>query len=316
MISMRNLSQVIKKELLYQLYSKKVAILLLILVSLCVVHLVGLFNGVVSSYNMYQRTENMYIEQGIDIIESLQAENNIVVDGNTTFTDNPLKEDFVNLAISIQNLKSNNVIANTLEYITFVFCTLIFGIYASHIATYDFKYKTHKSMSVHYEQNEIVIGKLLSIIIVMVSTLAIALLFTFFASFAVNIMIKNTVPVENFTIDIFNYQHTLLSQCSFVFAVLSFYIVVGFSMAYILKSMVIPSITLLLYTLLLPILGAYDFRNVISHFSHSLFSFTARFNMFKPEPIDNLLGILILVGSASILFGLLLIIANKRSSYD
>ena len=79
------------------------------------------------------------IYKGIDIIEALQADNNITVDGNTTFTDNPLKEDFVNLAISIQNLKPNNVIANTLEYITFVFCTLVFGIYASHIATYDYK---------------------------------------------------------------------------------------------------------------------------------------------------------------------------------
>ena len=143
MKSINNILQVANKELYYQWHSKKIVILVFILLVISTSHLIGLHNRVISSHNRYQRTEMAYKENGIDIVEALQEPNNIYVEDNSKITSNPLKDDFISLAIAIQNLKPRNIISNTLEYLVFVFCTLIFGIYAAYVATYDFKYKTY-----------------------------------------------------------------------------------------------------------------------------------------------------------------------------
>lgn len=316
MISTKNILIVIKRELFYQWYSKKILMILLILLALVATHLLGLHNAIVSNYNMYKITEQSYINDGISILEALRQDNLIYVDGNISVSNNPIKNSFINLSISIQNLNSSNILSNTLEYIVFVFCTLIFGIYASYIATYDFKYKTYKFISTRYNQIEIIIGKIISAIIIMVITIGVALLITYISSFLVYSIVQNKVPINQFTIEIFNYENSLPSQLLLTFLVLVFYIIMGFSIGFILKNMVFPTIVLLLYGLIIPILGAYDFRNIFSYFAHSVFSFNGRFNMFAPMPINNVVGIaIILLTSILILFSIFIVI-NKRSAYN
>lgn len=315
MKSINNILQVANKELYYQWHSKKIVILVFILLVISTSHLIGLHNRVISSHNRYQRTEMAYKENGIDIVEALQEPNNIYVEDNSKITSNPLKDDFISLAIAIQNLKPRNIISNTLEYLVFVFCTLIFGIYAAYVATYDFKYKTYKFVSVGNNQRDIVLGKLLSVIAVMIGTMSFILIFTFIGSLVVNPIVAAKVPVKNFTIDIFNYEHGIIPQLILSFIVMLFYVIVGFSLGFILKSMVIPTIGLLLYGLLIPVLGAYDFRNIFSYFSYQVFTFTARFVMFEPIPINGMIGILLTLATVVCLFVLLFTVAGKRSAY-
>lgn len=103
---------------------------MVVILTLCIIHLIGLHNNVESSYNRYLNTEQWYIQNGIDTIEALESDNNVVIEGASKTTDNPLKDDYITLSIAIQNLKPQNVIGNTLEYLVFTLCTLIFGIYA------------------------------------------------------------------------------------------------------------------------------------------------------------------------------------------
>ncbi|NLK97652.1 hypothetical protein [Defluviitalea saccharophila] len=316
MKSINNILQVANKELYYQWCSKKIAILLFILLFLSIFHLIGLHNRVITSYNRYQRTEMTYRENGIDIVKALEQPNNVYVENNSKITSNPLKDDFISLAIAIQSLKPRNIISNTLEYLVFVFCTLIFGIYAAYVATYDFRFKTYKFVSVGDNQRDIILGKLLSVIITMTGTMVFVLIFTFIGSFIVNPIVVAKVPVKDFTIDIFNYEYGIIPQLFLSFIVILFYVIVGFSIGFILKSMLIPTIGLLLYGLFIPVLGAYDFRNIISYFSHQVFTFTARFVMFKPMPINEVLGILLTLATAVILFVVLFTVAKKRSAYS
>jgi hypothetical protein len=169
---------------------------------------------------------------------------------------------------------------------------------------------------VQNSQIEILVGKFLSIIFVMFATLTTVLIINFIGSFIVNSIISNQVPVENFTIDIFNYTNGITLQLLLSILVITFYIIIGFSISFLLKNMIFPSIILLLYGLLLPVLGAYDFRNIFSYFSHKVFNFTARFEMFTPKPINEINAILIIILTIIVLISITFIISKKRSSYN
>ncbi len=311
-----NIFHIVNNELYYQWHSKRIFIVFIILLFLCAAHLLGLHNDVFSSYRRYKTTEETYMENGIDIIEALEADNNSYVDGNARIVDNPLKEDFIALSVSIQNLKPQNIIGNTLEYLVFVFCTLLFGIYAAYVATYDFKFKTYKFGSVRNRQIDILLGKIMSVIIVMFITLTISLLLVFAGSFIVNAIVSRQIPIENYAIDIFNYEYGVPLQGLLSFLVICFYIVAGFCIGFLAKSMVIPAIALLLYGLFVPVLGTYDFRNIFSYFSHKIFTFTARFVMFTPKPINETIGIAITVAATIIMLALIFGVSQKRSSYN
>lgn len=315
MKSTNSIYHVINRELYYQWHSKKILIVFSILIILCGFHLYGVHNNIINNYNNYLKTEQSYNEEGINIIDSLKEKNNIYIDGNTVTEDNPLKQDFIELAISINNLEPQNIISNTLEYILFVFCTVLFGIYSSYIATYDFKYKQYKNLSVNVEQYKIILGKILSVIIVMLTTLSVSLVITFFGSFSVKSIVANKVPIEQYTISTFNYDNGLFLQLILVFFILLFYIILGFFIGFILKSMVIPATSLLIYGFIMPVLGKYDYRNIFSYFSNKVFSFKARFVIFAPQSINEVLGITIVVMTQIILLAILLFITKRRSAY-
>lgn len=312
---MKNSMEITKKELLYQLKSKSLIIFFLIIISVIVLHLYGLYTNVINNYDRYLQTEQMYKENGIDIIEALKETNYTVVDGNSSVSSNPLKEDFVSLAVSIQNLNHHNIISNSLEYFIFIFGTLVFGIYAAYIATYDYKYKTHKFFSIKYKQSEILTGKLLSLFLVLFSSLFLIGTVSYFSSSLLKYFVKKCVPIENYTIPGLSYERSLALQIIFTIALLGFYIIISYVVGFIFKNMFPITIFLLVYTLLLPVLGKYDIKNIFSFFAHKVFTFKARFVIFQPTEISPAYGIivliLILLSACISLFAV-----SKRSAYN
>ena len=312
---MKNSVNVMQKELFYQLKSKRLMILLIAIVGIVLLHLYGLYNSVISNYHLYLQTEQMYIENGLDIIESLKETNYVVTERNTSITSNPLKEDFVNLAISIQNLDANSIISNSLEYFIFVFGTLIFGIYAAYVATYDYKFHTHKFFSSQYKQSELLTGKLLSIFIVLFGSLFLLGVIAYCASPILKWQVRKTVPIEKYMIPDLSYENHLLIQILFTIALLGFYIIISYTAAFILKNMLPVTIFLLLYTLLIPVLGKYDVKNICSFFAQKIFSFKARFVVFQATDISPACGVAVI---ALMLFAscIALFFTSKRSSYS
>ncbi|MCL1989280.1 MAG: hypothetical protein FWG67_00155 [Defluviitaleaceae bacterium] len=313
-----NIFHMTKRELLYQWHSKKITLITIILFTLCGIHLFNLYSQVVRNYELYVRTEQRLISEGFDIIEILSEDLDITHEGEggSVLISNPLKYDFINLSISIQHLEPQNIISNTLEYIVFVFCTLIFGIFASFSATHDFKSKTYKFISIQNTQVAIIIGKLISIIIIKIITLGLALGFTFIGAIITRQLVNNQVPTHLYAMDNFNYIHGLFSQLLLTFTILLFYLIIGFSLGFIFKNLILPTIILFAYGLLIPILGAYDFRNIFSHFAHQVFLFNARFRLFPPTEINNSLGVALLTVTSILLLSLVFLIAKKRDAYS
>lgn len=164
--------------------------------------------------------------------------------------------------------------------------------------------------------NNIILAKLISCIIVMVGAMGIALVFNGIGSYIVQAIVSNNIPIQNFTINLFNYETNVILQLILSLLVLIFYIVLGFSIGFLCKNMVIPTIGLLGYGLLIPILGAYDFRNIISFFANKVFTFTARFEMFQPIPINEWVGVTVMGFTTIGLLAITFIVATYRSSYD
>lgn len=312
---MKNSMEITKKELFYQLKSRSLLILLIIIMTIIFLHLYGLYNNVTSNYDRYLQTEQMYKENGIDIIEALKETNYTVVDGNSSVCNNPLKEDFVTLAISIQNLNHHNIISNSLEYFIFVFGTLTFGIYAAYIATYDYKYKTHKFFSIKYKQSEILAGKFLSIFLILLGSLFLIGAVSYLSSPLLKYFVEKSVPIEKYTIPGLSYERSLTLQIIFTIALLCFYIIISYVIGFILKNMFPITIFLLLYTLLIPVLGKYDAKNIFSFFARKVFTFKARFVVFQPTeipPAHGIIVIILMLLSASIA----LFATSKRSAYN
>ncbi|MCL1935537.1 MAG: hypothetical protein FWF57_04065 [Defluviitaleaceae bacterium] len=316
MTFIKNTLKMTRSELYYQWSSKKIILIIAILLGFAVIHLLGLYNNVLSAYNLYRFSEARHIEEGRDIIEVLSEPMYEFVHENTRIISNTLRYDFISLSSSIQNLSPQNAMSNFLEFVVFAICTVIFGIYAAYIAFYEYRLKIHKITSVKYSQLIIILGRLLSIAIVVILSIAISLLFIGLGSIFVRNLLYEQIPINNFTLDILGYSFGLPPQLLLSFGVLFFYVIIGFSISYIFKSIIIPTIVLFLYGFIIPILGAYDFRNIFSYFAHNVFSFESRFIMFRPHQINEYYGIAIIIFTVFFLFLTMLYISNKRSLYD
>lgn len=97
---------------------------------------------------------------------------------------------------------------------------------------------------------------------------------------------------------------------------LLFYIIAGFSLAFLFKSMIVPTVVLMVHGLLVPVLGAYDFRNIFSFFAHQVFNFTGRFRMFQALPINEFTGMAAVVLSVAVFLTLCYVTASKRSAHN
>lgn len=315
MTYMKNYMEIIKKELFYQLKSKGLLILILITISITFLHVYGLYNSVLNNYNRYLKTEQSYKENNMDILEALKEENDPVKNGNTTITNNPIKEDFLKLATSIQNLDQGYIISNSLEYFIFVFGTMIFGIYAAYIATYDYKYRIHKFFSIKYKPIELLIGKILSTLLVLLLNILVMGLISYFASPILKSLVNREVPIENFIIPGLEYNNNIGLQLIFTISLLGFYILISCIISYILKNMLPCTLFIIAYTILIPVLGKYDIKNIYSFFAHKIFSFQSRFRIMDAIEISPICGIGFIVLMIISSF-IALIAISKRSLYS
>lgn len=315
MTSIRNIHEICKYELYYQCRSKVFFLILFLLTCLCLLHGFNLVTAVEHKYATYLHTREEYIQNGMDVQQHLEDPLEVTNQDNATYVDNPIKYDYLDLAISIRNVKPAYILSNTLEYLVFVFCTFLFAVYSIYIATYDFRFGTFKLKCVDTHTFQLVVGKLLSIFYVVFFCFVFVWMISYVMSFFLQMHLSNALPIGDFDLDIFVYQHNVFYQLLFSYVTVCFYVVLGFLLGFIFKSALIPIVVFCVYGFALPVLGKYDFVNIIAYFSNKVFSFEGQFSMFEPIAIHNAVGILILSVTTLMAFGILYVISRTRSSY-
>lgn len=316
MKSMENIAEMTKREIFFQIRSKSYLCMSALLILIVLLHMYSLYHAVLKNYQVYTRTKQMYIDGGMDITEELEKDNVVYEDQNSRISNNPIKEDYTNLAVSIQNIEPLNVVSNTYEYFLFVFGTLIFGIYSAYVAAYDFKFKTYKVISASYSQNEIIIGKICSLFFFQFLSMVCMAVMAWGLSFPVKYLVSGKIPINEYSIPMLGHAGHIVLQFIFVMATLILYTIIGFSIGYIAKNMLPVTFLLFLYTLLIPSLGAYDLKNIVSYFAHKIFDFQSQFVIFDPVSISAFWGIVVLVSIATLLLLSVKVISLKRSRYD
>lgn len=312
-----NFIEIVKKEIYFQIKSKSFLVILFLVSFITVIHMFGLYNQVVNSYDMYLHTKEMYRDNNVDIVDALSEDNVYYMDRNSKVTNNPIKEDYLNLAIAIKNIEPLNAVSNTLEYFLFVFGTLIFGIYAAYVSSYDFKYRMFKVFSANYSQGQILFGKIGSIIGGMCASIAYMTFLAYLLSFVIKFFVENKIAVKEYIIPTMEYVHTNITiQIIFAVLLLTFYIMVGFSIGFIFKNMLPATLLFLIYTLFVPVMGAYDIKNIVSFFAHKIFNFKSRFIIFEATEISDAVGIAILLGIMIGLGIIVGIVSFRRSRYN
>ncbi|MEJ8548200.1 hypothetical protein [Brevibacillus borstelensis] len=284
----------VSTELKYQVYSHVLTVVLIISIALSIVNLYGLMKKADSSYTLYLKTYAGYEQQGMDVEEMLKAPLSVDKTGHLEMIDNPIRYNYEETASALRLLKSENIMTQTLEWMSFIFFPLIFALYGIYISAYDYKYRTIKAKIVRTRWDKLLTAKLLSLYLSGLFIILCTLAVSYAASFWFYQQVVEHIPVEQFSHAELPPAKNVVPQfllsigASFLFAT------IGFILGLLFRGFAVPMIIFFVYDLIVPVLGAYDIRNLIAVIAHELFDFKGRFQLFTPLPVPSFAAIALL----------------------
>ncbi len=307
----------VSKELKYQSYSKVLWISLVVALFISTINLYGLKTNIESAYDLYLKTKVVYTEEGVDVEKMLSEPINFTMEGNSQTTDNPVRYQFNKVADTISLLNGKAIITQTLEWMNFVFFPLIFGLYSINTSTYDYRFGTINIKSVRYKRSILITSKLVS------SYLGIILIFglTLMYSYVFGIIMHNQATHMIISEDLARFEYkannnNLSIQLLFSIGICILFSTIGSFFGFLFKSTITATIVFFTYDLLVPVLGNYDLRNLISVIAHKLFDFNGRFQLFNPMPVPTQTAIIILLFFYLIILALSYVLFSKQSKYN
>lgn len=148
---------------------------------------------------------------------------------------------------------------------------ILFAILGIQIATYDFKNKTYKRKLDNNDWKTIYFGKLLSLILIVLSSYIIITVFSLLAGLFLNNFVS-IVDVTSYPVKISNLNNSLFLQTVFTTAIVGIVTsIIWFSFGLLLKKSTITIIIFLIYHAVIPNLGKYDYKNAIMNFASEKF---------------------------------------------
>ncbi len=302
----------VKKELLYQRYSHILWKTLIATVFLSFVGVYGLISKAINAYDNYVKAYAFYTEQGVDVKALLQAPASAL---GGPLTDNQAKYYYDQLSATIYMLNGTHMFTPTLEWLLFVFCPIIFGLYGWYISTYDYKHKTLKLKMLHSSPARILSAKFIASLIVIVFVMTITLVLSAIAGIIASIYLRNKIPVDSFAMIDQLDTSSLLLQLLFALLLCALFTSIGFMLGTIFKVSLLPAILIFAYNLLLPIFGKYDLKNVIASVAHSIFSFKGQFQLVVPVPMSMVTALWTLLLFGLLFVGTSFVLFQKQSKY-
>lgn len=305
-----------KKELKYQWYSHVIWITVIISIFISLLNIYGLKSKATSSYDLYVKTYNLYKEEGMDVDKMLDMPINISGTGSEQVVDNPVRFRLAEAGDAIGLLNNSSIITNTLEWMTFVFFPIIFVIYSIYLASYDYKYKTIRIKATQMASSKLITSKLLSLYLGVLIIFLTTTFVSFIAGYFFHQQLINEIP--NAILARFNTgldHNNLIIQLLFSLMISLIFASIGFLLGILFKSALIPVILFFVYDFIVPVLGKYDIRNIISVIAHDIFQFKGRFQLFKPTPVSEMTSFSILITVLVLSILLSYVCFSRQSKY-
>ncbi len=317
---------ILKRELQLLHFNHFLLAVTLMFISLCVLNTWVNVVQAQQQISQYVETRDRYIQEGEDYWSELQKPLEIIEQKNSNGTitieaNNPIKYELKKTIDRLSLISKNNYPSTLLEVLTFLFGPILFPIIGYYYGNYEYRHGTVKIKAIQANWAHILFAKC-QILFIFAATLVITI--SLLAVLSGNIIVTSIMP-HNFPIQDKNLlmlgiesvgKPELLMQMILSIFLISTYMIIGFTVAIVSKKLWYPVLALLIYNLFIPVLGAYDFKNLVSVMGHKVFEFKGFFKLFDPVGnvgFVNSIGIIGVVLVACILT--VCVVAKKQSKF-
>lgn len=310
----------LQKELAYQYYAKIFLILVIPLLLVSSGYIYVQYQNTQNGYQQFLKTKAEYEKLGIDVKKALESPVKVTEgalkskDGDGEIVENILRYDYEQLILSVHLIQPKQTVITTMEWMGFIAFPLAFTLYAIYISTYDIRFKTVKVKAAKRDWKAVLLAKQCSVYIVMFLASAAVLCVSYLAGLIFYALAAKTVPVDQFAVSAPSkgnilIQFIVLLAVSFVFATIGFYFGILF------RSFIAPALLYIIYALLVPVLGKFDLKNLLSNLGHEVFNFNGSFKLFTPEKVDTIPIMFILLLFFALFSAVAYYAAHRQSKY-
>lgn len=313
---MKNLLRNLQNELRYQLYSKIIGMIVIIIFILSCLNIYSTRVSVDSNYSRFLRTYSEYKEEEMDIEEALSKPYKILeISESGNVIENILRYDFDSVGDSIKSLHPSMSINHTLSYLAILFLPLIFGIYGAAIATYDIKNRTLKLRAILSDGKTNTLAKQLAMLIVILSTILVLLFCMYIVSGFIYRSVSNIEEYKPFILNSLEVTTNNFIQIGYAVILSIIFANIGYLIGTITRSTLVPTIVIGAYMFIIPNLGVYDLKNVIMTLGARIFKFTGNFQIASPIVGVNYMHYIVWVFIILLITILPTFIYNRTSKY-
>ncbi|WP_430535210.1 hypothetical protein [Listeria rocourtiae] len=276
---MKNISAVIKQQLNYQLKAKYFSVFLIVIVLLCSIASISQ----VASYKESVTTVTRDLEEVQKSDSQLNLEDFLKQDVNVTYTegggqqvDNYIKYDFSKMVAHYNARQPLNAFNQLFTSIGFVFFQLMIGIYGIFLAYTNIKYSADKFLILQYGKASYFFGQILAGMVNLGIVLAQILVCAPIIQWLVNLLVPIKTPYLSY---LPNNQVLFVNKLPMelitMFVIGAAYVVCMYCFTTLVKNQTIPLLVIFVYMLILPKLGAYDFKNITLYSIQKVFNTSA-----------------------------------------
>lgn len=311
---MRSTSSSLRAELGYQsrsrhlLWALGAAILAAVPTTLQLVdradHLVGLFS----------RSLTQAEQAGVRLEEALAVPVQQSSDGGVNTVDNVLRFDYENASAALNSLHPTPAAVHVLEFATFIVFPVLFAAYGIIVSTYDYRFKTWKVKVAAHGWPSVLLGKVASLGVAIGAVLVTVLVSGLAFGAVVGEFFTPSVPPELADADVHRVGG-VLPAIGMALVSCSFFGLLGLALGTIFRSAIAPLIGFLVVNFLVPIMVAFDPRNLLSVLGHRAFTFEGPFQLVQPRAVDPGLAVLGLLAITTGLLAWAWVLSARRSHY-
>ncbi|MBS4538608.1 hypothetical protein GOQ27_09040 [Clostridium sp. D2Q-11] len=305
----------VKQELRWGINSKIYYIVAIFLSLLFVLTLFLNYSAVINTYDSYLKTENYYVENGLDIEKDLAGEYNLEENENGGTVSNPILYYKDTVSRHIYAASPKYMLSQLLESSILLF-PLVFGILGLLVASTDFKYKTIKLKTVRMDRSTLGIVKQLSIVFSSFIILVITLIISYLIGWIMYIKLSSSIPIEEFNVGTFNASSLIIVKFIFAYIIALIFAEIGYTLGMIFKNSIIGMIVIIVYIYILPNLGRFDLKNSYFYFARKVFDFYGVVSVQSPKETSLIVSTLIILSVIIISFIANMFIIVKRSSFE
>lgn len=303
-MSMRHITRELVVELRYQHYTKRIYLLVLVLVAGVLIAFTGSLSHARGAHTFFLQQVETYKQNGVSVEEALAAPMSVTIDGNQETVDNPLKYDFLQVGESLAALKGTGMVGTSLDLVTFVFMPLTFLMYGAWLALYDDRARTSRIRAVRGRWPSINAARLTTIVIAAAASVLLVSLAALAVSYVGAGAVRELEASMGYPTVVPESVSPLWAKLLLSTGVAVLFGMSGYAIGLVTRSLSWPMVLAALVLFLLPFVGAWDPRNLLAVVGRNVYDFWGQFELRPPLLIDTGTAALGLLGYALVAVGI------------